>query len=566
MPNSLPLARAIGRALPQLRRNIQWLLPLMGVLFVLEAALATLWLRQPPDAVLRAGLAALPGLILLGVALINLRGIATRVAALALLFWANYAQYTFASFFRRFLGTSELQLAAANSVPELIASIGLYFSWMALLAALATTSVYAVATFRRPATETSRLRAAAALVALLAWALLIDDAAVRLPLGAPSLAFVAKEVRWIVELVREREAVHPQRHAAPHPPGPAEDFDVIYLVGESLRADRFAAGAYRRNVAPYLLSVPLPHVAFSNVTSHGDCTGRSVPYLMLAPARPLHLNLYRNPSLFSYAHQAGYRTSFIYANENDWDEFVDDNIEIVRRNAELAPGSDRWTFDNDAAMMETIADIANAPGRQFLVIETYTSHWPYGDRYESCPQCRVFRPDIPHGPAPFSNRLRPKIVNSYDNAIIYFDRFVARLIGALHKPTLIVFTSDHGESLGESGAWGHCSAAIEQMFVPLIFIASDARVARAAGFERLAQVADVPVSHANVFPTLLKYFGYDASVLEFSYPASLDALEHRGETDRAVLTSEIGTGAEPVSFAHIDGARVITRWEEIVPH
>ena len=566
MATILPLAHAIRRAVPQFLRNIRWLLPYTGVLLVLQAALATVWLRQPPDAVLGAGLAALPGLILLGVALINLRSVAARVAALALLFGANYAQYTFASFYRRFLGTSELHLAAANSAHELLLSIGLYFSGTALVATLATTTVYAVATFRRPAADSSRLRAAAALVALLAWALLINDAAVRRPSGAPSLAIAASEVRWIVELVREREAVHPHRHGAPRPPGPAEDFDVIYLVGESLRADRFAAGAYPRNVAPFLHSLTLPHVAFSNVTSHGDCTGRSMPYLMVAPARPLHLNLYRNPSLFSYARQAGYRTAFIYANENDWDEFVDDNIEILRRSMELAPRADRWTFDSDAAMLQSIGDIVNGPGKQFLVIETYTSHWPYGDRYQSCPQCRVFRPDVPHGPAPFSAVFRPKIINSYDNAIVYFDRFVASLIGTLHKPTLIVFTSDHGESLGESGMWGHCSGAIEQMFVPLIFIATDARVAQAAGFERLAQVADVPASHANVFPTLLQYFGYDVRTLEFSYAASLDALERRGESDRTVLTSEIGAGSEPVSFAHLDGARTITRREELRLH
>jgi glucan phosphoethanolaminetransferase (alkaline phosphatase superfamily) len=288
-----------------------------------------------------------------------------------------------------------------------------------------------------------------------------------------------------------------------------------------------------------------------------------MPYLMVAPERPLHLDLYRNPSLFSYARQAGYHTSFVYANENDWDEFVDGEIDVVRRSKELAPGSGRWTFDTDAAMLPSIADLANRPGRQFLVVETYTSHWPYGDRYRSCPQCRVFRPDIPHGPAPFSEAFRPKIVNSYDNAILYFDRFAASLIGGLKKPTLVVVTSDHGESLGEGGMWGHCSGAVEQMLVPLIIIATDARVAKAAGFEQLARVVDAPVSHANIFPTLLGYFGYDVRDLELPYATSLDALDPRGEADRAVLTSEIGTGVEPVSFAHLDGARVITRREEV---
>lgn len=565
MPDTPSLARAIRRTEP-LWRDVRWLLPFVGALLVLQATLANMWLRQPPDAVLRAGLAALPGLLLLGLVLLNLRSVAARVAGLALFFCANYAQYAFASYFRRFLGTSELHLAAANPAHELVASVALYFGGKALFAALATTALLAVAIFWRPAGEASRLRAAAAFVALLAWALIIDDASVHRPAGAPSLGAAAVGVRSIFETVQERGAVHPRRQAAPAPPRPAADFDVIYLVGESLRADRFTASASGRIAAPYLRSVALPHVAFGNVTSHGDCTGRSMPYLMVAPARPLHFNLYRNPSLFSYARQAGYRTSFVYANENDWDEFVDENIEIVRRNTELTPGSGRWTFDTDAAMLPSIAELANRPGRQFLVVETYTAHWPYGDRYESCAQCRVFRPDIPHGPAPFSEAFRPKIVNSYDNAIRYFDRFVVSLIGGVHKPTLIVVTSDHGESLGESGMWGHCSGEVEQMLVPLIFIATDAHVAEAAGFERLAHVVNAPVSHANIFPTLLAYFGYDVRDLELPYAAGLDALDLRGEADRTVLTSEIGTGAEPVTFAHLDAGRLITRREQVERH
>ena len=181
MPNTLLLVRAIRRGVPPLRRDLRWLLPFVAGLLALQAALATLWLRQPPEAVLRAGLAALPGLILLGLVLLNLRGVAARVAGLVLLFCANYAQYAFASYFRRFLGTGELHLAAANPAHELVASVALYFSGTALLAALATTALLAVAVFRRPAAEASRLRAAAAFVALLAWALLVDDVSVRRP-------------------------------------------------------------------------------------------------------------------------------------------------------------------------------------------------------------------------------------------------------------------------------------------------------------------------------------------------------------------------------------------------
>jgi glucan phosphoethanolaminetransferase (alkaline phosphatase superfamily) len=345
----------------------------------------------------------------------------------------------------------------------------------------------------------------------------------------------------------------------------AADFDVLYLIGESIRADRLRPHAYARNVAPHLHSLTLPHVTFNNVSSHGDCTGRSVPMLMVAPEPPLHVDLYRRPTLFAYARKAGFHTAFVNSNENDWHEFVDANIELLYRNIDAAGGEDHWTFRTDDDMLPIISRIANAPGRQFLVIETYTSHWPYGDRYEGCPACRVYRPDLVRKPVPFAEAYRTQITNSYDNAIVYFDQFVAKTLALLRKPTLVVLTSDHGESLGEEHRWGHCSAGIEQMLVPFMLIATDEDVARAAGFAVLAGKSEVPISHSNIFPTLLGIFGYDVGALGFRYARDLASLPAAGETDRQVLVSEIGSGLEPVSFGFVNASRAVARWASMEP-
>jgi glucan phosphoethanolaminetransferase (alkaline phosphatase superfamily) len=285
--------------------------------------------------------------------------------------------------------------------------------------------------------------------------------------------------------------------------------------------------------------------------------------LMVQPAQPLNVDLYRRPTLFGYAKKAGYHTSFVNSNENEWREFVDDNIDVLYRNVDAAGGEDHWTFRTDAEMLPVIAGIANAPGRQFIVIETYTSHWPYGDRYASCPECRVYRPDLVGKAVPFASIHRAKITNSYDNAIVYFDRFVSKTLALLRKPTLIVLTSDHGESLGEQNRWGHCSAGIEQMLVPIMLIATDENVARAAGFGELAQKADVPVSHANILPTLLKLFGYDLARLEFPYAPDLASVTGATRSERRVLVSEYGAGAQTVSFGFVSPERAFTRVETV---
>ena len=557
-------ANLARRALPALRRHARALGLPVGLLLATEGLIQTLWLGQPPGRVLQEALVTLPALVLLVVAVRNLRWLPLRVLAAGLLFGVNYAQYAFFSFYGRFLGTNELRLAAANPTHELLASIVAYFSGPACLAALATTAAYAFPLFGRNAAEGSPRRAAASLLALLGWCLVVDTALPGRPIHSPALALAATNVSLRLERVREQGTPRPARRAASTPPGHAADFDVLYLVGESLRADRFRPGAYARNVAPYLRSLKLPHVAFTNVVSHGDCTGRSVPLLMVEPSQPAYPDIFRRPTLFSYAKQSGYHTAFVNGNENDWAEFVDENIDALHRNVEVA-GSERWTFNSDADMLPVISAIANAPERQFLVVETYTGHWPYSDRYETCPECRVYRPDLAGEAAPFSQAYRAKITNSYDNAILYFDRFVARMIGALKKPTLVVITSDHGESLGEGNMWGHCSAAIEQMLVPFMLIATDENVARAVGFKELAAKADLPVSHANIFPTLLKIFGYDLNRLDFPYATDLGSLTATGETARKVLVSEIGAGAQAESFGIVDARRGLARWESIPP-
>ena len=542
IPPPRALARSASQALAYLRGHARVLLLPLVVLLATDAVVQSLWLGQSPGQALQGLAVALPALLLLSIVALSIGAAWVRIALAVLVLCINYAQYAFWAFYGRFLGAGELHLAAANSSHELVESIVLYFSGPALLAALATTAAYAFVIFRRAPFAASRRRAAIAVLALAAWCILVDTAMPSQRLYSPVPAFATTNVRWIVEHLRAEQAVHPGRRAAPPPSGAAADFDVIYLIGESIRADRLKPNAYARDVAPLLHSLKLPHVTFNNVTSAGDCTGRSVPMLMVQPAQPLNVDLYRRPTLFGYAKQAGYRTAFVNSNENEWREFVDDNIDTLYRNVDPAGGEDHWAFRTDAAMLPVIDHIANSPGRHFIVIETYTSHWPYGDRYESCPECRVYRPDLVGKAVPFAPIYRAKITNSYDNAIVYFDRFVSQTLALLRKPTLIVLTSDHGESLGEENRWGHCSAGIEQMLVPLTLIATDENVALAAGFSELMQKADVPLSHANILPTLLKLFGYDVAKLEFPYAADIGSMTGAGRSERPVLVSEYGAG------------------------
>jgi glucan phosphoethanolaminetransferase (alkaline phosphatase superfamily) len=550
-------ARHAARWMQSLRSHIGELLLPLCILFAAERLLHHLWLGQPLARVFSDSFITLPALFVLTVALVNMATLPLRWAAMVVLFCINYAQYAFQSYYGRFLGEGELRLAASNPAHELFSSIQLYFSAPALLAALAATAVYAVIVFRWGRAAAGYRRTAIALLALTAWCGFVDAAMPNQAIYSPALALAATNVRLGMDLSRASRAPLPSRLEARAPQRRTPAFDVIYIVGESLRADRFHPEAYGRNVTPYLSSLRLPHVAFDNVSSHGDCTDRSVPLLMVEPAQPVRSDLLRSPSLFSYAKKSGFSTGFVSANDEAWPEFVDQEIDVVQRNSAPTLDSDRWRFRSDNEMLPIIADVMDGPDPRFLVVETYAAHWPYGDRYASCPQCRVFLPDLNGRAATFSAAHRREIVNSYDNAVLYFDQFVSRLIGGLRRSALIVLTSDHGESLGEAGRWGHCSAAVEQMLVPFMLIATDDSVARAVGFTSLAAKSSYPISHANIFPTLLEVFGYSVRDLEYSYAPSLDGLTSKDGGGRPVLVSAIGETVDAESFRLVDANRVM---------
>ncbi|XP_057707158.1 iduronate 2-sulfatase isoform X2 [Corythoichthys intestinalis] len=93
---------------------------------------------------------------------------------------------------------------------------------------------------------------------------------------------------------------------------------------------------------------------------------------------------------------------------------------------------------------------------------------------------------FPYGPIPKDFQLR--IRQHYYAAVSYMDAQVGRLLSALDalglaQSTLVVFTSDHGWSLGEHGEWAKYSNFDVATHVPLIFYVPEAS-ASYSGFKR----------------------------------------------------------------------------------
>jgi lipid A ethanolaminephosphotransferase len=124
-----------------------------------------------------------------------------------------------------------------------------------------------------------------------------------------------------------------------------------------------------------------------------------------------------------------------------------------------------------------------------------------------------------------SNQLQDcseaEINNAYDNTILYTDHFLAGVIDFLRKnddrfETAMLYASDHGESLGESGVYLHglpyWVAPDAQTHVP--FILWFGKNYDDVDFEAMRRLQNDSLSHDNIFHTLLGLFEINSGIYD----------------------------------------------------
>ena len=133
--------------------------------------------------------------------------------------------------------------------------------------------------------------------------------------------------------------------------------------------------------------------------------------------------------------------------------------------------------------------IGQQSGRFFAWVHAFDPHSPY-------------RP-----PEEFAAQYRDQ---PYFGEIAFVDRSLGPLfdrLRTLSRPTLVVVTADHGESLGEHGEMTHGMFAYEStLHIPLIVAEIQPRVSS----EPQGVVIDVPVRHIDIAPTVLDVAGAPA--------------------------------------------------------
>ena len=161
--------------------------------------------------------------------------------------------------------------------------------------------------------------------------------------------------------------------------------------------------------------------------------------------------------------------------------------------------------------------------RAVVVLHMMGSHGPtYFQRYPE--SFRKFTPDCAQ--SDIQHCSEEALINTYDNTIVYTDHVLAGLIRVLEnsqiEQTQMMYVSDHGESLGESGLYLHgfpyAIAPASQTTVPFLYWRNRAIVSENSCSNHNREL----FSHDNIFDTFLGA----TSVISNTYKPERDMLSH----------------------------------------
>lgn len=219
---------------------------------------------------------------------------------------------------------------------------------------------------------------------------------------------------------------------------------VILVIGEAARYDHFGLNGYGRNTTPGL-SATANLISYERVYTQANQTDYAVPILLTRASADRFELAYSEKSLLEAFQEAGVWSAYIskqipseiterIGTSCDYSHFYSKNIDIDGNY------DDQMIQDLQSHVLDTM---------QFFVLHSLGSHFRYEHRYPA--SFEHFLPILGRSAsyAMISEENKDKLVNAYDNSILYTDFFLSELIryvASLNRPAAVVYISDHGES------------------------------------------------------------------------------------------------------------------------
>ena len=285
-----------------------------------------------------------------------------------------------------------------------------------------------------------------------------------------------------------------------------DDLNVVWIVVDTLRADRLSAYGYERDTSPILKAIADHGVRFANVESQSSWTKASMASLWtgMYPQRAgVHHFSHAIPEEARMPAEilkdAGFRTAGIFRNgwvmpnfgfAQGFDLYIRPQPSMQKAQVQRPNPSARTLQGTDLDATESAIQFiqSNLESRMFVYIHYMAVHQYLYDET--------------------STLFGSNISDVYDNSIHWTDINIGILLKeiedlGLADRTLIVISSDHGEAFFEHGGEGHAKTLYREVqHVPLI-IHLPFRLEPGV-------VVESTVANIDVWPTLLDILGLEA--------------------------------------------------------
>ena len=331
-----------------------------------------------------------------------------------------------------------------------------------------------------------------------------------------------------------RASIQPTGPSLPVPDKFKRDWNILFITVDTLRYDHTTFGGYKeapkhRDTTPRLAELVQRSTSFTFTNAPSAGTMASIPAIItskyfhsglaldenMPPGTPPKL-MPENVLLSEIMKRKGYYTGVIASHEywNDWgmDQGVDDYDNSIGKTP------DPYRVAADKSTDHALAWISRQQGKKWFLWVHYID--PHG-RY-------VAHPDVIDYGA-----TEPDL---YDAEIRWTDQQLGRLFDELkrlpsHANTIIVLTSDHGDSMAEHNVpLGTHGTALyyELQHVPMIFYIPDNQPHLIHG----------AVTNLDIVPTVAELCGIDVHDLSFEGRSLVGSLFYGKEDHERIVFAE----------------------------
>ncbi len=242
----------------------------------------------------------------------------------------------------------------------------------------------------------------------------------------------------------------------------AAEPDVVIITIDTLRADRLGCYGYEKAKTPALDALAKEGLLFRNAVSHVPLT-RPSHVSLFTGLYPFEHNIHDNvappldpkiPTLAEVLRMRGYATGGFVASF------------VVNSQSGLQRGFDHYADEFDPQKQPTqfalnLEKRGDHVYREFADWQSTVKSKPYFS------WIHLYDPHFPYDPpAPYAKQFADR---PYDGEIAYSDEIVSKIVKLLRPNTLLIVTSDHGESLGDHGENAHSYFIYDStLHVPLL--------------------------------------------------------------------------------------------------